>query len=53
MSGTVTIKYCDIEKVEIERMINAANSGMYQHTSVCDAIFTGAGATAMLTQVEK
>ena len=47
MAGTITIKYCDIEKVETDCMVNAANSALYHGSGVCDAIFTGAGVTAM------
>lgn len=47
MAGTITIKYCDIEKVPTECMVNAANDGLHYGTGVCHAIFTGAGMEAM------
>ena len=35
MAGTITIKYCDIEKVETECIVNAANSGLHYGYGVC------------------
>lgn len=43
MSGTITIQYCDIEKIPTECMVNAANTGLHYGTGVCHAIFSGAG----------
>ena len=47
MAGTITIKYCDIEKVPTECIVNAANDGLHYGTGVCHAVFTGAGMAAM------
>ncbi len=47
MAGTITIKYCDIEKIETECIVNAANSGLHYGSGVCHAVFTGAGKAAM------
>ena len=47
MAGTITIKYCDIEKVETDCIVNAANDGLWHGTGVCDAVFKGAGIPQM------
>ena len=47
MSGTITIKYCDIEKIPTECIVNAANDGLHYGSGVCHAVFTGAGMAAM------
>ena len=47
MAGTITIKYCNIEKVPTECIVNAANDGLHYGTGVCHAVFTGAGKAAM------
>ena len=47
MAGTITIKYCDIEKIPTECIVNAANDGLHYGTGVCHAVFTGAGMAAM------
>ena len=47
MSGSITIKCCDIEKVETECIVNAANDGLHYGSGVCDAVFTGAGRDKM------
>ena len=40
MAGTITIKYCDIEKIPTECIVNAANDGLHYGTGVCHAVFT-------------
>lgn len=47
MSGSITIQYCDIEKVPTECIVNAANDGLHYGSGVCNAVFTGAGMAAM------
>ena len=47
MAGTITIKYCDIEKIPTECIVNAANTGLHYGTGICHAVFTGAGMAAM------
>ena len=47
MAGTITIRYCDIEKIPTECIVNAANDGLHYGTGVCHAVFTGAGIAAM------
>lgn len=47
MAGSIIIKYCDIEKIPTECIVNAANSGLHYGTGVCHAVFTGAGKTEM------
>lgn len=47
MTGTITIRYCDIEKIPTECIVNAANEGLHYGTGVCHAVFTGAGMAAM------
>lgn len=47
MAGSITIKYCDIEKVETECIVNAANKSLRHGSGVCDAIFTSAGVLKM------
>lgn len=53
MAGTITIKYCDIEKVPTECIVNAANSGLHFGSGVCYAVFTGAGIDAMTDACNK
>ena len=53
MAGTITIKYCDIEKVETECIVNAANSGLHYGYGVCHAVFSGAGVAAMTEACNK
>ena len=53
MAGTITIKYCDIEKVETECIVNAANSGLHYGSGVCHAVFSGAGVAAMTEACNK
>ena len=53
MAGTITIKYCDIEKVETDCIVNAANTGLHYGTGVCHAIFTGAGKSEMTEACDK
>lgn len=48
MSGKITIKYCDIEKIPTECIVNAANDGLHYGTGVCHAVFTGAGMADMM-----
>ena len=47
MAGTITIKYGDIEKIETECIVNAANEDLHYGSGVCHAVFTGAGKPAM------
>lgn len=47
MNGSIAIKLCDIEKVETECIVNAANDGLRHGSGVCDAVFTGAGMAKM------
>lgn len=53
MAGSITIQYCNIEKVETECMVNAANSALHYGSGVCHAIFTGAGRSAMQAACDK
>lgn len=53
MAGTITIRYCDIEKVATECIVNAANAGLHYGTGVCHAVFTGAGMEQMTTACQK
>ena len=47
MAGTISINYCDIEKIPTECVVNAANDGLHYGTGVCHAVFNGAGIAAM------
>lgn len=47
MAGTITIRYCDIEKIPTECIVNAANDGLHYSTGVCHAVFSGAGMAAI------
>ena len=43
---------CDIEKIETECIVNAANSELKHGTGVCHAIFSGAGIPSMTEECE-
>lgn len=53
MAGTITIQYCDIEKVATECIVNAANDGLHYGTGVCHALFSGAGIDQMTAACQK
>ncbi len=47
MSGTITIRYGDIDKIQSDCIVNAANRRLQNGTGVCGAIFKTAGIKEM------
>ena len=45
--SSISIKLCDIEKIETECIVNAANTELKYGSGICHAIFIGAGIPSM------